>query len=176
MSDFEQRLPLDRIRDGDRIDLSADADDCRTIADRLGLLSLDRLEAHAVVTRQGQEVRARGRLKASLQQACVATGEAVPERIDEPFDLLFLPAPGGTDTDDEIELGSGDLDTIFHDGSAIDLGREIADTLALAIDPYPRSAGADAALKEAGVISEEEAGPFAALAALKSRMDGNNAS
>ena len=176
MSDFEQRLPLDRIRDGDRIDLSADAEDCSAIAERLGLLSLDRLEAHAVLSRQGQEVRARGRLKASLEQACVATGEPVPEHVDESFDLTFVPAPGGTEPDEEVELVSGDLDTIFHDGSAIELGREIADTLALAIDPYPRSAGADAALKEAGVMSEEEAGPFAALAALKGRMSGSGAS
>ena len=175
MSDFEQRFPLDRIRDGDRIDLSADAQECAAIADRLGLVSLDRLEAHAVLSLDGQAVRARGRLKAALAQACVATGEPVSEHVDEPFDLLFAPAPNGSSPDDEIELDSGDLDTIFHDGSAIDLGREIADTLALAIDPYPRSAGADTALKEAGVISEEEAGPFAALAALKARMDGGNA-
>ena len=175
MSDFEKRLPLDRIRDGDRIDLSADAEDCRTIAARLDLLALDRLEAHAALSRNGQEVRARGRLKASLKQACVATGEPVPEHVDEPFDLLFAPPPQANAAEDEIELESGELDTIFHDGAGIDLGREIADTLALSIDPYPRSAGADAALKEAGVMSEEEAGPFAALAALKSKMDGSSA-
>ena len=74
MSDFEQRLPLDRIRDGDRVDLAADAQECAAIADRLDLLSLDRLEAHAVLSRSGLEIRARGRLKASLEQACVATG------------------------------------------------------------------------------------------------------
>ena len=33
-----------------------------------------------------------------------------------------------------------------------------------------RSAGADAALREAGVMSEEEASPFAALAALKGKL------
>ena len=33
--------------------------------------------------------------------------------------------------------------------------------------PYPRSPQADTALKEAGVLSEEQAGPFAALLALK---------
>ena len=44
--------------------------------------------------------------------------------------------------------------------------------IALSLDPYPRSAGADAALKEAGVLTEEEASPFAALAALKSKMSG----
>jgi uncharacterized metal-binding protein YceD (DUF177 family) len=95
----------------------------------------------------------------------------VPEHVDEAFDLTFVPAPGGGEGEEEVELGSGDLDTIFHDGAAIELGSEIADTLALAIDPYPRSAGAESALKEAGVLSEEEAGPFAALAALKSKMD-----
>ena len=100
-------------------------------------------------------------------------GEPVPEHVDEPFDLLFAPAPGGSGPDEEIELDSEDLDTIFHDGSAIDLGREIADTLVLAIDPYPRSAGAEAALKEAGVMTEEEASPFAALAALKNKLGGN---
>ena len=48
---------------------------------------------------------------------------------------------------------------VFHDGAAIDLGSAIADTLALSLDPYPRSAGADAALKEAGVLSEERSQP-----------------
>jgi uncharacterized metal-binding protein YceD (DUF177 family) len=174
LSNFESRLPIDQIRDGDRIDLVADGGECAAIAERLDLLSLDRLEAHAVLSREGHQVRARGRLKASLEQACVATGEPVPEHVDEAFDLIFVPAPGGTD-EEEVELESSDLDTIFHDGAAIELGREIADTLALSIDPYPRSAEADAALKEAGVMSEEEAGPFAALAALRSKMGGGSA-
>jgi hypothetical protein len=49
----------------------------------------------------------------------------------------------------------------------IDLGTAIADTLALSLDPYPRSAGAETALKAAGVMTEEEASPFAVLAQLK---------
>ena len=173
MSDFAHRLPLDQIRDGDRLDVCADDDERRALAGRLGLLSLDRLEAHAALSRNGQKICASGRLKASLEQACVATGEPVPAHIDEPFDLIFVPEPKGEGGDDEVELAEGDLDTIFHDGAAIDLGGAVADTLALALDPYPRSAGADAALKEAGVLTEEEAGPFAALAALKSKLGGN---
>lgn len=169
MTGFAHRLPLDQIRDGDRIDLCASERDRASLAERLGLLSLDRLEAHAVLARDGQKVRASGRLKAALEQACVATGEACPAHIDEPFELLFLPEPRHG-AEEEIELGEADLDTVFHDGSAIDLGSAVADTLALAIDPYPRSAGADAALKEAGVMTEEEASPFAALAALKEKL------
>jgi uncharacterized metal-binding protein YceD (DUF177 family) len=170
LSEFAHRLLLDQIRDGDRLDIVADEAECGAVADRLALLSLDRLEAHAVLSRDGQKVRVKGRLRASLEQACVATGDPCPAHVDEPFDLLFLPAPKSGEADEEIELGGADLDTVFHDGSAIDLGSAIADTLALALDPYPRSAGADAALKEAGVLTEEEASPFAALAALKEKL------
>jgi uncharacterized metal-binding protein YceD (DUF177 family) len=77
-----------------------------------------------------------------------------------------MPDPPGGATDDEIELGEADCDTIFYDGGAIDLGTAIADTLALSLDPYPRSAGAEASLKEAGVLTEEQASPFAVLAKL----------
>ena len=170
MSEFGHSLILDQIRDGDRIDIVADEGECQAVADRLGLQSLDRLEAHAVLSRDGNRISATGRLKASLDQSCVATGDPVPAHIDEPFNLMFLPEPKAGGADEEIELGEADLDTIFHDGSTIDLGGAIADTLALALDPYPRSAGADAALKEAGVLTEEEASPFAALAALKEKM------
>lgn len=173
MSDFDQRLPLDQIRDGDRLDLAADETECAAIANRLGLLCLDRLDAHAVLGRNGDKIRATGRIKASLEQSCVATGDPVPALVDEPFDILFVPEPRAGKPDEEVELGADELDTMFHDGSGIELGSAIIDSLALALDPYPRSAGADAALKEAGVLSEEEAGPFAALASLKEKLGGS---
>ena len=165
------RLQLDQIRDGDRIDINANTGELAAIASRLRLLSLDRLDAHAVLSRDGERVKANGRLKASLSQACVATGEPVAEHVDEAFALSFVPAPTA---DQELELDAEQLDTIFHDGASIDLGTAIADTLALAVDPYPRSAKADATLREAGVLSEEETGPFAALAALKGKLSGES--
>ena len=170
MSDFAHRLTLDRIRDGDRLDLVADAEERAAVAARLGLPSLDRLDAHAVLRRDGDTVHASGRIKASLEQRCVATGEQLPAAVDEAFELRFSPAPKTAGGDEEFELEADELDTMFHDGLAIDLGAAIADSLALGLDPYPRSANAEAALREAGVISEEEAGPFAALAALKEKL------
>lgn len=167
MSDFAHHLPLNQIRDGERIDLAADDAERGRIAERIGLRSLDRLDAHATMERKGEIIRVRGRLKAALCQSCVVTDEPVDAHVDEPFDIVFLPEPMAGASDDEIELGEADCDTVFHDGSAIDLGSAIADTLALSIDPYPRSAGAEAALKEAGILTEAEAGPFAALAKLK---------
>ena len=167
MSDFAHHLPLNQIRDGERIDLAADEGERASIAQRLGLRSLDRLDAHASLERKGVIVRARGRLRAALCQSCVVTDEPVDAHVDEPFDIYFVPEPASGASDDEVELGAEDCDVVFHDGAAIDLGSAIADTLALSVDPYPRSAGAEAALKEAGVLSEEQAGPFAALAKLK---------
>jgi uncharacterized metal-binding protein YceD (DUF177 family) len=167
---FAHHLRLDQVRDGERIDLTADDDERRAIAKRLDLASLDRLEAHVCLERTGDIVRAKGRLLASLDQSCVVTGEPVAAHVDEPFALMFVPEPASGGPDEEIELGSTDLDVVFHDGASIDLGGALADTLALSLDPYPRSAGADAALKEAGVLSEEQASPFAVLAKL--RKDG----
>lgn len=166
MSDFAHRLNLQQIRDGERIDLVADESERAAIAERLRLPALSRFDAHAVLTREGERVSASGRIKAALEQSCIATGEPVPASVDEPFDLLFLPEPA-TGPDEDVELSEDDCDVVFHDGQAIDLGTALADTLALALDPYPRSPDADAALREAGVLSEEQAGPFAALAALK---------
>lgn len=163
---FAHHLRLDQIRDGERIDLVADETKCAAVAKRLGLQRVDRLEAHASLARTGEVVRASGRLNASLDQSCVVTSDPVPAHIDEPFELVFMPEPPAAH-DEEIELGESDCDVVFHDGATIDLGTAIADTLALSLDPYPRSAGADAALKEAGVLTEAEASPFAALAKLK---------
>ena len=167
IEDFAHRLTLDRIRDGERIDLVADDEERRAIAERLDLPSLDRLEAHASLSRDGDTIRAAGRVAASLDQRCVVTGEPVAAHIDEPFEIAFVPEPRVGDVPEEVELRPEDCDVVFHDGSAIDLGTAIADTLALSLDPYPRSASAEAALREAGVLSEEEAGPFAVLAKLK---------
>ena len=167
MSDrFAHQLRLDQVRDGERLDLVADEGERRGIAKRLGLVSLDRLEAHVCLAKTDEILCAQGRLVAALDQSCVITGDPVAAHVDEPFDLLFTPEPTES-ADEEIELRGSDCDVVFYDGASIDLGGAIADTLALSLDPYPRSAGADAALKEAGVMTEEQASPFAVLAKLR---------
>jgi uncharacterized metal-binding protein YceD (DUF177 family) len=164
---FAHDLRLDQIRDGDRLELVADEEERRSIAERLDLRRLDRLDAHVTLSPAGPVVRAQGRIVAALEQSCVVSGEPVASHVDEPFALLFMPEPEDAGPDEEVELGGQDCDVVFYDGAAIDLGSAIADTLALSIDPYPRSAAADAVLREAGVLTEEQASPFAALAALK---------
>jgi len=163
---FSLALPIAAIRDGDRVDLIADENECAGIAERLNLPSIGALRAHAVLARDKEAIQATGRLKANLEQSCVASGELIATSVDEPFELHFRPEPVGR-PDEEVELQANDLDTIFHDGSVVPLGEALVDTLALSLDPFPRGPNATVALHEAGVLSEEEAGPFAALAALK---------
>ena len=168
---FAHRLKLDQVSDGERVELMADELERKSIAERLGLNGLACLHAHATLMKKGALVEADGRIVASLEQSCVVTGAPVPSHIDEPFSMVFMPEPKVARSDEEIELGPADCDVVFYDGNTIDLGTAIADTLALSLDPYPRSAGADAALKEAGILNEAGAGPFAALAQLKKGSD-----
>ena len=84
MTDFAHRLTLDKIGDGDRLDLVADEKERAEVARRLGLLGIERMDAHVILARDGDRVLAKGRVKAALDQACVATGEPVRALIDEP--------------------------------------------------------------------------------------------
>jgi uncharacterized metal-binding protein YceD (DUF177 family) len=167
-------IALDTIGVAPRaVEIAANADVRAALAARFGLLSLDRLEADARVSREAEAVEVRGRLRAEAEQACVATGDPVPARIDQPFALRFVAGETAKGAD-EMELEESDLDTLPHDGRAIDLGEAVAQEFSLALDPFPRCADADARLRAAGVKTEEEAaelsretGPFAALKALK---------
>ncbi|MEO6432884.1 MAG: DUF177 domain-containing protein [Sphingomicrobium sp.] len=172
--DFDCAVRLDQVRSGERIELVANSPQCDAIAARLGLPGIERLAAHATLERSGAVIRATGRLKSALTQECVVTGESIAAHVDAPFDLVFTPELAADSPDSEIELGPEDCDTVFYDGASFVLGEAIADTLALAVDPYPRSAGAEAALKNAGVMTEEQAGPFAALAALKGKPENES--
>lgn len=158
--EFSRPLTLDRAHGAHRFEASAD--ECAALARRFGLAGVGSLIADFTLDREGGDVRAQGHLTAQVVQNCVATGADVPARIEEAFALRFVPA-AADHSSDETELESDACEDIEHDGLAIDLGEAAAQTLALALNPFPRAPDADAALKAAGVLSEGEAGPFAAL-------------
>jgi uncharacterized metal-binding protein YceD (DUF177 family) len=168
--EFSRPVPLDTIGEAPRrIAIEADAAERAALAVRFGLVAIGWLAAEAELVRNGADVTATGRIEASVTQACVVTGAPVDARLDEAFSILFQPLPA-SGPDEEIELGESELDVTFYEGGAIDLGEAAAETVALALDPYPRSPDAETALKVAGVQSEEEAGPFGALAALRDKL------
>nr|WP_294809598.1 DUF177 domain-containing protein [uncultured Sphingomonas sp.] len=169
--EFPRPHRLDQIGTGEsNLAIEADETECAALARRFDLVALDHLAANFVLRRDAAGVRASGHLSAAVTQSCGVTGEPLPAKIEEDFAIRFLPEPTEDESHDEIELAEEDLDTVFYTGSALDLGEAAAETLALVLDPFPRSPNAAEVLKQAGVISEEEAGPFGVLAALKDKL------
>lgn len=167
--EFSRPHRLDQIGAGEAgVTVTAQPGERAALAKRFGLVAIDSLEAVFKLRREAQGVRATGHLSARVTQACVVTDEPLPERVEEDFELRFLPEPG--EAPEEIEISAEECDTVFFTGGAIDLGEAAAETLALSIDPFPRSPAADAALEAAGVLSEEEAGPFGVLAGLRDKL------
>jgi len=163
--EFHRPVRIDQIGEGDlKQHISADTHERRRLMGRFNLLELGLLEADYSLRRDAAGIIATGRLRAKVAQPCVASGEPVPESVDEPFTLRFLPE--GSVEHGELELDDDALDTMFYTGASIDLGEAAAETLALALDPYPRSPHAEETLRSAGVLKEEEATPLSALGGL----------
>ncbi|KFL48213.1 hypothetical protein IL54_3642 [Sphingobium sp. ba1] len=168
--EFSRPIKVDQIgRLAGSVHIAAKTDERMALMRRFGLIALDRLEADYGLSEDNGAIVARGRIRATLSQPCVATGLPVPEQIDSDFLLRFIVE--GTDVidSDELELDVEDCDTIGYDGQIIDMGEAVAETMALVMAPYPRSPDADAYLKEVGVLNEDQTGPFAALLALKNK-------
>lgn len=164
--EFSRPERLDTIGTADRtVEIAANPAERTALAARFALIAVDRLEASFAIRRTPTGIAANGRVSAAVTQACIVTGDPVDAVIDEPVSLLFVEA--GAAGEDEVELGDDTIDAIEFTGGAIDLGEAAAETMALALDPFPRSPGAAAVLKEAGVKTEEEAKPLGALAGLK---------
>jgi uncharacterized metal-binding protein YceD (DUF177 family) len=166
-NEFSHVVKLSEIGGHNRmILLSADATALSGLINRFDLAALDSLEAEISLEPQTSGAVATGHFTASLAQYCIASGEPVWTQLEEPIHIRFVPEPvGGGET--EIELEADDCDTMFHDGQVIDIGEAVAQSLGLALDPYPRSPDAGTALKVAGVKAENDIAPSGPLASLK---------
>lgn len=169
--EFSRPYRLDALGGLKQITLTADADECAALARRFGLASIAALEATAHITPGTAGIEVTGHIRATAVQSCVVTGDPVPVNMDQEFAVRFV-GPEAMPDAEEVELSAEDCDIMDHDGQAIDIGEAVAQSFGLALDPYPRSPDAEARLREAGVLSEEQAGPFGALAALKDKLQG----
>jgi uncharacterized metal-binding protein YceD (DUF177 family) len=169
--EFSRPVALDTIGEGAReIIVEANEAERIALAKRFDLIGVGKLTAKATLTREGDIVSANGTLVARVVQSCVATATPLPAEVKESFSLRFIPRLAAGE--EEVELDADACDTVEYDGGAIDLGEAVAETMALSLDPFPRSPNADTILKEAGVLDEGDFGPFAALKALKDKMGG----
>ncbi len=150
--------------------LSADQEQRRALALRFDIPKISSIAATYKLVAGERGIAFTGMLTSDLHQSCAITGEALPVKIRDKFDILFIPKPDPSELEEEIELTEEECDIVEYEQAQIDLGEAIAQTLYLSLDPYPRGPDADNVAKKKGLKSEAEAGPFGALAALKDKL------
>lgn len=159
-------------------ELEASAAERKAMAELAGVREI--LSARAsfeVLPKSGGRVQVTGLVRGRIGQTCVVTLDPIESEIEEEVDLMFAPEAEARRLADLIEEGQDDkASPEVADppepiaGGIIDLGRLATDALFLAIDPYPRKAGA---VFEAEVIAPDpEDHPFAVLKALQDRKKG----
>ena len=150
-----------RQADGRRIVVDAAEDERLALARRFDLVRIDRL--HATLDLSAMKdgvVDATGTLSAQIVQSCAISGEDLSVAVNEPLAFRFVPLRHSGAVDEEIELDADECDEIDYEGSRIDVGEAVAQSLGLAIDPYATGPEAEDARSH---FSDADANPFAAL-------------
>jgi uncharacterized metal-binding protein YceD (DUF177 family) len=154
-------------------DIEADLAVRGAVADVGGLREVLLAQASFDLTpMSGGRFHVAGHVRARIGQTCVVTLEDIENDIDEPVDLIFAPPeqiPQMAALVDEAEEDDEEVPDPPEpiENGVIDLGRVATDALFLAVDPYPRKAGAVfAPVVEA---ADPEDHPFAALKALQAK-------
>ncbi len=157
-----------------RFDLAPDAAGREALRRDLGLLAIRDLRLAGEIAPAGRrDWRLTARLTGDVDQPCVVTLAPVPARIDAPVLRRYL-ADWQPPAGEEVEMTDDSEEPLPE---VIDLDAVLAEALALALPDYPRAPGAGlgemaATPPGAAPLTADRVRPFAALRALKDRMDG----
>ena len=172
-NEFSRLLPAERLSLLPvSVEISANTKECRALARRFDLLALASLGAQLVVEAVDKRgmVLVKGRLEAKVTQACVVTLVSLPRHVTESFEAAFSAEVAEDSLGDQASESDEDLPEPLPT-VGIDLGELVAQQLAVALDPYPRAADADAALAEIVPPHEEvkRKSPFEVLRSMKGK-------
>ncbi len=162
MSELTRMIDLREIGNAP-VTVTATVAECAALARRFALVAVERLEAVITLVPDGSAIDATGTLTAQIVQSCAVSGDDLPVKIAEPITIRFVPARTASTPDEEIELSEAELDEIEYAGNAFDLGEAVAQSLALAIDPFLEGPNADAVRRDVGLLGASPSNPFAAL-------------
>lgn len=166
VGEFTRRIETGRLLRGTAVyNIAATEAERAALMRRLDLAGLGRLEAQVrIESLAGGFIRLSAHLTAEVVQACVVTLDPVASTIDEAFALLYGPSAETS----ELVL-DGETEPIEPlEGEVIDIGEAVAQQLSLALDPFPRRAGASRHLSGAERAAES---PFAVLASRQKITD-----
>lgn len=179
MSDFKALIRLKGLSASPRdFRFTASQAECDVLAARFGLHSLSGLDVSGSLRSDpgAGGIRLQGCLQADLEQLCGISLEPVAETVGTEFDVLFTKQVAGEVPAHSLDQEFSDQDVEPYPEAEIDIGEIAAQYLSMAINPFPRKAGADISAKPpAGVqiLTEEEAvaaaSPFANLKKLNEK-------
>ena len=163
-----------------------DAAQLSALKDELGLSGLRKVVFSGELTPAGKhDFALQAALGATAVQPCTITLEPVTTRIEDDIERRFVADMAkhiDRDTEEEDEFGGTAMledDTLEPLGREVDLWRVMSEALALALPDYPRAEGAELGtmrVTEPGkeAMGEDDLKPFAGLADLKSKLEGNS--
>ncbi len=177
--EFPRVIEMARLRDQPSFafDISPNPEEMDRIARLMGAQALRKLRLRGKLTALAKgSWQLDADLGATVIQTCVVTLDPVTTRIDQPVRRLLVPAqpvPRGV----EIVVSAEEDEEIEPLTDRLDLGLVAIESLALALPPYPRKPGAelpDALFSPGDGPEEPSVKPFAALAALRDKLDGGS--
>ena len=144
-------IPSKLPKKGERIKGAADASLLYEIAMQLKILRVDNLNWDLTAKPWGKKgFRLDGVVKGTVAQACTITLAPVVEHIEETLDLRFVPEetlndkPRKTGFEEDINFdATPDDEPDTYAGDIFDAMPFVIEHLALGLDPYPRSDGAE---------------------------------
>ncbi len=162
---------------GRSISAKATAEERAALAKRFGAVAVPRCSFAAKIVPWRDGWRVTGVARARVTQTCVVSLAEIDQIVEERFERCYTPDPAPMAREEDIDPDADDPPELL--GDSIDVGEIAAETVALALDPYPRAPDAaplNLAAAPAGTdpIGEAEVRPFAALAALRDKMGSGN--
>lgn len=162
---------------GTTLERRADDGERAALAERLGVTSLEELAIEVALSHTKRGVRADGHLQATVVQPCSVTLEPLVSQLDLPIELEFEHENFHKNIDfQDVDVDEDDPPEDIV-GGRFDLGETLVQVLAVEIDPFPRSPDLPYADTESGTVDGDdvdgasERNPFAALAALKDKLE-----
>jgi uncharacterized metal-binding protein YceD (DUF177 family) len=179
--EFSHPIPVDRLsKTGTFLKISANEAERQALAERLGIPAIKFLiaEVRLKPDSKGRKVLVDADVNAHVTQTCVVTLDPIENSIQTTARIRFE-NNSSPSQDDDVEIWAEDEDPpdpIVN--GLIDIGEFVVEQMVLALDPFPRSAGAEFETPEDAVNSADGAAnkphPFAILEKLKEELEDNS--
>ena len=89
--------------------------------------------ADFVLTHEDRDLRITGGLQTALRCRCARCASEFERRLDNRFDLTYLPQPAGIKESEEIELRYEEMEVAFYDGVRFDVDLMVTEQIELSL-------------------------------------------